>query len=185
MKNMIEHARQIIADQLGVDVEYVTDEKKIVDDLGADSFDSIELVMMIEEGFDIEISDEEAERINTVGEVYALLARLTGKGEYTPLPALKHKHMTMTLENGEVWGVPVAMIARNRAAHYAKEFDGNVERSLAEDTIPLFNSSDYDIHDWAVNNMNWSDFTGHQVKLKNGQGIDFQDEWMNAEKGLQ
>lgn len=185
MKNMIEHARQIIADQLGVDVEYVTDEKKIVDDLGADSFDSIELVMMMEEGFSIEISDEEAERINTVGEVYALLARLTGKGEYKPLPALKHKHMTMTLENGEVWGVPVAMIARNRAAHYAKEFDGNVERSLAEDTIPLFNSSDYDIHDWAVNNMNWSDFNGHQVKLKNGQGIDFEEAWMNAEKGLQ
>lgn len=185
MKNMIEHARQIIADQLGVDVDVVTDEKNIVDDLGADSLDSIELVMMIEEGFDIEISDEEAERINTVGEVYALLARLTGKGEYKPLPALKHKHMTMTLENGEVWGVPVAMIARNRAAHYAKEFDGNVERSLAEDTIPLFNSSDYDIQDWAVNNMNWGDFNGHQVKLKNGQGIDFQEAWMNAEKGLQ
>lgn len=185
MKNMIEHARQIIADQLGVDVDVVTDEKNIVDDLGADSLDCIELVMLIEEGFYIKISDEEAERINTVGEVYALVARLTGKGEYKPLPALKHKHMTITLENGEVWGVPVAMIASNRAAHYAKEFDGNVERSLAEDTIPLFNSSDYDIHDWAVNNMNWSDFTGHQVKLKNGQGIDFQEAWMNAEKGLQ
>lgn len=185
MDKITEKVKKIVAEQLGAHVEDVREESRIIDDLGADSLDCIELVMLIEEGFDIEISDEEAERINTVGEVYALVARLTGKGEYKPLPALKHKHMTMTLENGEVWGVPVAMIARNRAAHYAKEFDGNVERSLAEDTIPLFNSSDYDIHDWAVNNMNWSDFTGHQVKLKNGQGIDFEEAWMNAEKGLQ
>ena len=60
MQYLIESACQIIADQLGVDVEYVTDEKKIADDLGADSFDSIELVMMMEEGFSIEISNEEA-----------------------------------------------------------------------------------------------------------------------------
>lgn len=185
MKNTIEFARQIIADQLGLNVEDVTDSKRIEDDLGADSLDCIELVMMIEEGFAIEISDEEAERIKTVGDIFALVCRMTGKGEYTPAQPLKRKYLTMKVSDGSTWGVPVAMIARNRAAHYAKEFDDNIERSLAEDTIPLFNSSDYDIEDWAVNNMNWSDFTGHHVKLREGTGIDFQEAWMECDKGLQ
>jgi len=73
VKNTIEFARQIIADQLGLNVEDVTDSKRIEDDLGADSLDCIELVMMIEEGFAIEISDEEAERIKTVGDIFALV----------------------------------------------------------------------------------------------------------------
>lgn len=98
---------------------------------------------------------------------------------------LKRTYLTMQVSDGSTWGVPVEMIARNRATHYAHEFGGDIERSLAEDTIPLFNESDYDIQDWAVNNMNWSDFTGHQVKLLEGTGIDFEEAWMECEKGLQ
>lgn len=78
--------------------------------------------------------------------------------------------------------MPVDMIARNRAAHYAHEFGGDVERSLAEDTMQMFESDDYEIHDWAVNNMNWDDFKGHQLKLSDASPVDFQDGWLSGEK---
>lgn len=57
---------KIIAEQLGVDEEDVTSEAKFVDDLGADSLDTVELVMAFEEEFGIEIPDEDAEKILTV-----------------------------------------------------------------------------------------------------------------------
>ncbi len=95
-----------------------------------------------------------------------------------------HKMMTVEMPDGSKWGVPVEMIARYRATHYAREFDGDVELSLAEDTIPLFESDDYEIQDWAVNNMNWSDFDGHQVKVESAPLPDFQEAWMNGNKGF-
>ena len=58
--------KDIIVDQLGVDEKQVTLEASFVDDLGADSLDTVELVMALEEEFDIEIPDEEAEKIATV-----------------------------------------------------------------------------------------------------------------------
>jgi acyl carrier protein len=60
--------RQIIADQLGVKKEEVTDKAKFVDDLGADSLDTVELVMALEEEFGVEIPDEDAEKLTTVGD---------------------------------------------------------------------------------------------------------------------
>jgi acyl carrier protein len=60
--------KEIIVDQLGVDEEDVTPDASFVDDLGADSLDIVELVMAFEEEFDIEIPDEDAEKITTVGE---------------------------------------------------------------------------------------------------------------------
>jgi acyl carrier protein len=60
--------RQIVADQLGVDVDEVTPEASFVDDLGADSLDTVELVMALEEEFGLEIPDEDAEKILTVGD---------------------------------------------------------------------------------------------------------------------
>ncbi len=95
-----------------------------------------------------------------------------------------HKLMTVEMPDGSKWGVPVEMIARNRAAHYASEFDGDIERSLAEDTLPLFESDDYEIHEWAVNNMNWCDFDGHQVKVSDAPRPDFQEAWMSGDKGF-
>ena len=56
----------IIAQHLNIDVSEVTDDKHLMEDLGADSLDTVELVMALEEEFDIEISDEEAENISTV-----------------------------------------------------------------------------------------------------------------------
>lgn len=58
----------IVANQLGVDPNEVTQEAHFADDLGADSLDTVELVMAIEEEFEIEIPDEDAEKIGTLGE---------------------------------------------------------------------------------------------------------------------
>jgi acyl carrier protein len=60
--------KEIIIDQLGVDEKEVTSEAKFIDDLGADSLDLVELVMALEEEYDTEITDEEAEKIQTVGD---------------------------------------------------------------------------------------------------------------------
>jgi acyl carrier protein len=65
----------IIANQLGVEKEMVTPEANVVDDLGADSLDVVELVMALEEAFDLEIPDEEAERIRTVKDILEYLAK--------------------------------------------------------------------------------------------------------------
>jgi acyl carrier protein len=66
MATVEERVKQIVAEQLGVDEEQVTPEASFMDDLGADSLDTVELVMALEEEFDIEISDEDAEKIQTV-----------------------------------------------------------------------------------------------------------------------
>lgn len=63
----------IIANQLGVDKEIVTAEANVVDDLGADSLDVVELVMALEEAFDLEIPDDEAEKIRTVKDIITYL----------------------------------------------------------------------------------------------------------------
>ena len=61
-----DRVKQIIVDQLGVAPEQVTPEASFIDDLGADSLDTVELVMALEEEFDIEIPDEDAEKIQSV-----------------------------------------------------------------------------------------------------------------------
>jgi len=66
MASIEEKVKQIIAEQLGVDEEQVTGDASFFYDLGADSLDTVELVMALEEEFDIEISDEDAEKIQTV-----------------------------------------------------------------------------------------------------------------------
>jgi acyl carrier protein len=66
MASVEERVKQIIVEQLGVDENEVTPTASFVDDLGADSLDIVELVMAFEEGFGIEIPDEEAEKIRTV-----------------------------------------------------------------------------------------------------------------------
>ena len=66
MSSIEERVKKIIAEQLGVKEEEVTQEASFVEDLGADSLDTVELVMALEEEFETEIPDEEAEKIATV-----------------------------------------------------------------------------------------------------------------------
>ncbi len=66
MSSIEERVKKIVIEQLGVSAEEVKNESSFVDDLGADSLDTVELVMALEEEFDTEIPDEEAEKINTV-----------------------------------------------------------------------------------------------------------------------
>ena len=61
-----DRVKELVVEQLGVDAEEVTDDASFVDDLGADSLDTVELVMALEEEFECEIPDEEAEKITTV-----------------------------------------------------------------------------------------------------------------------
>ena len=67
MATVDERVKKIIAEQLGVEEDEVTSEASFVEDLGADSLDTVELVMALEEEFGIEIPDEDAEKILTVG----------------------------------------------------------------------------------------------------------------------
>ena len=71
----IEKIKSIIAEQLGVKPEEVTDNAKFIDDLGADSLDTVELVMALEEEFGIEIPDEDAEKMTTVGEAIKYISQ--------------------------------------------------------------------------------------------------------------
>ena len=65
--------KEIIMDKLGVEDSKITMEANFINDLGADSLDQVELIMQLEEEFDIEISDEDAETLVTVGKVYEFL----------------------------------------------------------------------------------------------------------------
>jgi len=68
MATLEERLKTIIVDQLGVEADKVTANASFINDLGADSLDIVELVMAMEEEFDLEIPDEEAEKIKTVGD---------------------------------------------------------------------------------------------------------------------
>ncbi len=67
--DVIKRVKKIIVDQLGIEEEKVKEESSFIDDLGADSLDIVELIMAFEEEFDIEIADEDAEKIKVVADV--------------------------------------------------------------------------------------------------------------------
>ena len=75
MSEIEDKVKKIIVEQLGVNPEEVTKEASFVDDLGADSLDTVELVMALEEEFDSEIPDEEAEKLKTVGDVVSYIEK--------------------------------------------------------------------------------------------------------------
>lgn len=68
-KSVEDKVRDIIVDQLGVNAEQVVTSARFIEDLGADSLDTVELVMAFEEEFSIEVPDEEAEKLQSVGDV--------------------------------------------------------------------------------------------------------------------
>jgi len=76
-----ERVAEIIVEQLGVSRDEVVAESSFIDDLGADSLDIVELVMAMEEEFNVEIPDEDAEKIQTIGAAIAYLKGKLGTGE--------------------------------------------------------------------------------------------------------
>ncbi len=78
MSEVQDKIKQIIVDELGVDEAEVTENARFIEDLGADSLDLVELVMRFEEEFDIEIPDEDAEKIQAVRDAYAYVEQNKG-----------------------------------------------------------------------------------------------------------
>ena len=77
--NVEERVKDIIVEELGVEREKLTAEASFMEDLGADSLDTVELVMAFEKEFDIDIPDEEAEKLRTVGDALKYLHEKLGK----------------------------------------------------------------------------------------------------------
>ncbi len=78
MSSVAEKVKKIIVDKLGVDESEVTEEASFTNDLGADSLDTVELIMEFEKEFDISIPDEEAENIQTVGQAVSYVEKEAG-----------------------------------------------------------------------------------------------------------
>lgn len=79
MAEIGQRVKSIIAEQLGVKLEDVTDSASFVDDLGADSLDTVELVMALEEEFGVEVPDEDAEKMTSVGEAIRYIEEKASK----------------------------------------------------------------------------------------------------------
>ncbi|MEW6050332.1 MAG: acyl carrier protein [Candidatus Zixiibacteriota bacterium] len=79
MPSVEEKVKEIIVEQLGVEAGQVTESAKFVEDLGADSLDTVELVMALEEEFSLEIPDEDAEKIQSVGDAISYIKENTKK----------------------------------------------------------------------------------------------------------
>jgi len=95
---------------------------------------------------------------------------------------LDKKYLTK-MSNGQTWAVPVRVIAENRAQYYAAKDGVSVEKSLNEDTLPLFESDDYEVEDWAQNNLNWDDVK-HVAELVESGGFDWDDGWINGDHDI-
>ena len=78
-ENVADKVRKIIADKLGVDIAKVTDEARFIDDFGADSLDTVDLVMALEEEFGIEISNKEGQEIQSVKDAINFIENKCGK----------------------------------------------------------------------------------------------------------
>ena len=78
-KSIKEKVKDIIVEQLGVNPEQVTDEASFIEDLGADSLDIVELVMAFEEEFSVEVPDEDAEKLQKVGDVMKYIEEKSNK----------------------------------------------------------------------------------------------------------
>ncbi|EAP89310.1 acyl carrier protein [Oceanicaulis alexandrii] len=78
MSDVLERVKKIVVEHLDVEAEKVTEKASFIDDLGADSLDNVELVMAFEEEFDIEIPDDAAEHIQTVGDAVKFISEKLG-----------------------------------------------------------------------------------------------------------
>ena len=79
MSDVAERVKKIVVEHLGVEADKVTDNASFIDDLGADSLDTVELVMAFEEEFGIDVPDEEAEKLQSVGDVVRYVEENSGE----------------------------------------------------------------------------------------------------------
>lgn len=99
----------------------------------------------------------------------------------------KDASVVIDMPDGSTWLVPVSVIARHRATHYAPEYKHNVNKSLDEDTWPLFMEDKAEVLDWASNNMDWSDVARFAVLGSPPRPMtedDFNDGWCNGAKRI-
>jgi hypothetical protein len=96
---------------------------------------------------------------------------------------ISNKYLRVSMPDGTKWDVPVMEIAKNRAENYKDEFGNDLERSLQEDTLPLFEDDNSEVLDWAANNMDWLDVAEFalQVPLETVP-TDYQEGWVNGKK---
>jgi hypothetical protein len=92
--------------------------------------------------------------------------------------------LRITMPDQSKWDVPVLLIAQDRAKYYAKEFGGDVEKSLEQDSLPLFNEDEYEIEDWAANNMNWEDVKDQAKIVQEEAEVDYEEGWINGDKEI-
>lgn len=90
------------------------------------------------------------------------------------------KYYVVEMPDQSKWAIPVRIIAENRATYYANADDISFFESLNEDTAPLFESDNYEIHDWAANNMNWRDVKDHAIQVQESDFC-YEDGWANGE----
>jgi hypothetical protein len=91
------------------------------------------------------------------------------------------QHLVVVATDGSKWAVPVIIIANNRAAYYAGEFGDDENRSMTEDTEPLFDAHHSEIEDWARNNMNWADVEIHATRISPPNKPDMNEAWANGD----
>lgn len=105
-------------------------------------------------------------------------------GRTRKVEELKNLWMETEMPDGTLWAVPVMVIAEHRATAYQKEFGDNLERSLNEDTLPLFACDEFEINDWAQNNMSWKMVEPHAVEIETlgPDPVDFEGGWCNGTK---
>jgi len=96
------------------------------------------------------------------------------------------KFLYVTMPDKMTWAIPVRIIAESRAWHYAEVDDISFEESLNEDTLPLFEQDEYEIIDWAQNNMNWEDVKEFAtlIHIPRTTEEDYQEGWCNGHKEI-
>lgn len=97
---------------------------------------------------------------------------------------IKNANFIITMVDGSKWSVPVRIIAENRAEFFSSEFQGDIQKSLDEDTWPIF-TEETAIEDWLFNNMDWKDVKDHATKIQEPHGIDYEARWLDAEGELE
>jgi hypothetical protein len=97
----------------------------------------------------------------------------------------RNKELVVTMQDGSKWGIPVHVIANHRAQYYYEtgEFS-SVAKSLAEDTIPHFEDDEFNIIDWAQNDMDWEDIKLHARLAEAAPPINYEYGWINGEKEI-